>query len=151
VYKNYFQNILRRLQPMDIKDFKEKIVVNVYYINRDKKVPLHKHTEHDEVFYCVKGKGYGLFEDEEIPLEIGKAFIVPAGRMHALRSDDELYISSFLIPLGCDLEPPKEKKEKSDDMKNRCSEEKDEKEHSEDDKDSGDDRGNQDTANGEKP
>lgn len=120
---------------MDIEDFKKKIAVNVYFINSDKKVPLHKHSEHDEVFYCVKGSGYGVFEDEEVPLEVGKAFIVPADKMHSLRSDDELYISSFLIPLGCNLEPEKEKKKEksSEDIKNRCSEDTEQKENEDSD------------------
>ena len=31
-------------------------------------------------------------------LTTGKAFIVPAGIMHALRSDNDLFVASFLIP-----------------------------------------------------
>lgn len=40
-----------------------------------------------------------MLEDREVELTVGKAFIVPAGKMHDLRSDSNLYVSSFLIPV----------------------------------------------------
>ena len=43
---------------MDLKLFKDNIVVNVYHIDSNKIVPLHKHPKHDEVFYCIKGNGF---------------------------------------------------------------------------------------------
>lgn len=84
---------------MNLENIKESIVTNVYHIPADKKVPLHKHQKHHEIFYCIKGEGFGVLEDREVELTIGKAFIVPAGEMHALRSDSNLYVSSFLIPV----------------------------------------------------
>lgn len=84
---------------MNLAEFKESITTNVYHIPADKKVPLHKHPKHDEIFYCIKGEGYGVLENKEVELAVGKAFIVPAGEMHALRSDTDLYVSSFLIPV----------------------------------------------------
>lgn len=84
---------------MNLEEIKKSIVTNVYHIPEDKKVPLHKHPKHDEIFYCIKGEGFGVLEDREVELTIGKAFIVPAGEMHALRSDSNLYVSSFLIPV----------------------------------------------------
>jgi len=84
---------------MDLEAIKGQIVTNVYHIDADKKVPLHKHNKQDEIFYCIKGAGYGVLENDEIELSVGKAFIVPAGTMHALRTDNELYVSSFLIPV----------------------------------------------------
>ncbi|MFY9116088.1 MAG: cupin domain-containing protein [Bacteroidales bacterium] len=84
---------------MDTKAIKEKIVTNVYFIDSLKKVPLHKHNTMDEVFYCVQGEGFGVLEDREEPLTKGKAFIVPAGTMHALRTDTTLVVASFLIPV----------------------------------------------------
>lgn len=84
---------------MDIEAVKGAIVTNVYHIPSGKKVALHKHPKNDEIFYCIKGEGFGVLEDSEIRLEVGKAFIVPAGVMHALRSDSEMYVTSFLIPV----------------------------------------------------
>lgn len=84
---------------MNLENIKESIVTKVYHIPSDKKVPLHKHPKHDEIFYCIKGEGFGVLEDREVELTVGKAFIVPAGEMHALRSDSNLYVSSFLIPV----------------------------------------------------
>jgi len=84
---------------MDLNSIKESIVENVYHIPSDKKVPLHKHDEQDEIFYCIKGSGFGVLEDEEIELSTGKAFIVHAGTMHSLRSEGDLYVSSFLVPV----------------------------------------------------
>lgn len=84
---------------MDLNSIKESIVKNVYYIPSDKIVPLHKHAEQDEIFYCIKGSGFGVLEDGEVELTVGKSFIVPAGTMHSLRSDGDLYVSAFLVPV----------------------------------------------------
>lgn len=84
---------------MDLSNFKESIVTNVYHIPAGKKVALHKHPKSDEIFYCIKGEGFGVLENSEVELTVGKAFIVPAGEMHALRSDSDLYVTSFLIPV----------------------------------------------------
>ncbi len=83
---------------MDLQKIKDSIVTNVYHIPAGKKVALHKHDNHDEVFYCIKGEGFGVLEESEEKLTVGKAFIVPAGVMHALRSDNDLFVTSFLIP-----------------------------------------------------
>jgi quercetin dioxygenase-like cupin family protein len=84
---------------VDINALKEGIVVNVYHIDSRKKVPLHKHPKHDELFYCVKGSGFGILEDGKVELDAGKVFIVPAGVMHSMASDSDIYVSSFLIPV----------------------------------------------------
>lgn len=84
---------------MDLLSVKENIVVNVYHIDSNKKVPLHKHPTHDEVFYCIKGQGFGVLENEKIELAVGKAFIVPAGILHSMESESDIYVTSFLIPI----------------------------------------------------
>ncbi|MBT3878546.1 MAG: cupin domain-containing protein [Candidatus Scalindua sp.] len=84
---------------MDLNSINESIVINVYHIPSDRKVPLHKHAEQDEIFYCIKGSGFGVLEDGEVELNVGKAFIAPAGIMHSLRSDGDLYVSAFLVPV----------------------------------------------------
>lgn len=84
---------------MDINVIKDTIVKNVYHIGSDRKVALHKHDKSDELFYCIAGSGFGVLEDSEVELTIGKVFTVPAGTMHALRTDSNLYVCSFLIPL----------------------------------------------------
>jgi len=84
---------------MDLNSIKESIVKKVYHVSSETKVPLHKHRDQDEIFYCIKGFGFGVLEDREIELTVGKAFIVPAGVMHSLRSDGNLYVSSFLVPI----------------------------------------------------
>ena len=53
----------------------------------------------DEIFYCIKGSGYGVLENSEMDLSVGKAFIVPAGTLHSLRSDSDLYVSAVLVPV----------------------------------------------------
>ena len=88
---------------MDLNAIKESIVVKAYYINSDTKVPLHKHEEQDEIFYCIKGSGLGVLEDGQVELSPGKAFIVPAGTMHSLKSEGDLYVSSFLVPVVDDI------------------------------------------------
>ena len=90
---------------MDIESIKRAIVVNVYHIPESEKVPLHKHPQNDEVFYCIKGTGYGVMEDREVELTAGQAFIVPAGTKHSLRTDGDLYVTSFLIPKAEEAQP----------------------------------------------
>ena len=84
---------------MDLNSIKESIVKNVYHIPSDKKVPLHKHADKDEIFYCIKGSGFRVLEDSEIELNVGVSFTVPAGTMHSVRSDGELYVTAFLVPV----------------------------------------------------
>ncbi len=84
---------------MELNAIKESVVVKVYHINSDTKVPLHKHDKQDEIFYCMKGSGFGVLEDGQVELSGGKAFIVPAGTMHSLNTEGNLYVSSFLVPL----------------------------------------------------
>jgi len=84
---------------MDLNSIKESIETKVYHITSETKVPLHKHDEKDEIFYCMKGSGFGVLENGQVELSVGKAFIVTAGTMHSLRSGEDLYVSSFLIPV----------------------------------------------------
>lgn len=84
---------------MDIEAIKNAIVKNVYHIDTAKKVPLHKHDKSDELFYCIAGSGFGVLGKSEVELTAGKVFIVPAGTMHALRTDGDLFVASFLIPV----------------------------------------------------
>ena len=84
---------------MDLNAVKEAIAINVYHVTSETKVPLHKHDEKDEIYYCIKGSGFGVLENSEIELIVGKEFIVKSGVMHSLRSDEDLYVSSFLIPV----------------------------------------------------
>jgi mannose-6-phosphate isomerase-like protein (cupin superfamily) len=83
---------------MDTEVIKAKIKINVHHIVAGKTVPLHKHTDSDEVFYCISGAGFGVLEDRDIRLEVGQTFIVPAGTMHALKTDGEIYVCAFQIP-----------------------------------------------------
>ncbi|MGE5626641.1 MAG: cupin domain-containing protein [Solirubrobacterales bacterium] len=84
---------------MDTESIKNGIVTNVYHIESSKKVALHKHDKHNEIFYCLAGEGFGVLEDVDVELKVGKVFNVPAGTMHALRTDNDLYVASFLIPV----------------------------------------------------
>ena len=84
---------------MDLKSMRESIVTKVYHITPDTKVPLHKHTEQDEIFYCIKGSGFGVLEDGEVELNVGQSFIARAGTMHSVRSDTEIYVCAFLVPV----------------------------------------------------
>lgn len=84
---------------MDLEKVKDAIAVNVYRIPAERKVPLHSHANHDEIFYCIKGEGFGVLEEGEVELTVGKAFIVPAGVRHSMRSDREIYVTSFLVPV----------------------------------------------------
>jgi len=84
---------------MDKELLKSKIKTNVYQITADSKIALHKHLRYDEIFYCVKGKGFGVLENEEKELTVGSAFIVKENIMHTLRTESEMWVTSFLIPV----------------------------------------------------
>ena len=90
------------MDVMDLEEIKSKITTNVYHITADKKVGLHKHHNFDELFYCIKGEGFGVLENQEVELSVGKVFVVPAETMHALRTDTNLWVGSFLIPVIAD-------------------------------------------------
>jgi mannose-6-phosphate isomerase-like protein (cupin superfamily) len=85
---------------MDTELIKTAIKTNVYNIGRDKVVALHKHQKFDEVFYCIKGNGFGILETGEQELNPGDTFIVREDTMHSLRSDSEMVVASFLIPVA---------------------------------------------------
>jgi AraC family transcriptional activator of pobA len=84
---------------MDLNSIKEAIVTNVYHIQPETKVPLHKHDDKDEIFYCMKGSGFGVLADGEVELRVGQSFIATAGTMHSLRTDSDLYVSAILVPV----------------------------------------------------
>ena len=84
---------------MDLDAIKEAIVKNVYHISAGSEVPMHGHPKHDEIFYCIKGSGFGVLENKEVELNVGDAFIVKAGTKHSLKSNGDLYVSAILIPV----------------------------------------------------
>ena len=83
---------------MDKELIKSAIKTNVYHISFESDVKLHKHLNYDEIFYCLKGTGYGVLENSEKKLEVGDEFIVKEDTMHSLRSDSEMWVASILIP-----------------------------------------------------
>ena len=87
---------------MDLDKIKANIVTSVYHITPDKKIALHNHMHHNELFYCLKGEGIGLLENEETEISEGDIFVVPNGVMHSLRTSGFLLVSSFLIPARID-------------------------------------------------
>jgi mannose-6-phosphate isomerase-like protein (cupin superfamily) len=89
---------------MDVEKFGEAVIHRVYRIPAGRKVPLHQHPNHDEVFFCVKGSGVGVLGEMEFPLTPGTAFVVPAGTLHTLRTDSDLYVASSLFPKADDPE-----------------------------------------------
>lgn len=85
---------------MDTKSIEEAIETHVYHVHSDSNVALHEHATQDEIFYCIKGSGFGILEDTEVELQVGDVFIAPAGQLHSLRSDVDLYVTAFLIPVN---------------------------------------------------
>jgi mannose-6-phosphate isomerase-like protein (cupin superfamily) len=84
---------------MDLDTIQGSIITKVYHIKPEMKVPLHKHDGKDEIFYCINGSGFGILQDNEVELEVGKAFIVKSGTMHSLKTDGDMHVCSFLIPV----------------------------------------------------
>jgi len=83
---------------MDLDSFKSEIITNVYHIDAQREIPMHNHPKYDEVFYCIKGEGLGVLEDMEVQLEPGRTFIVPAGIIHTVKTNRDMFVCSFQIP-----------------------------------------------------
>jgi mannose-6-phosphate isomerase-like protein (cupin superfamily) len=52
--------------------------------------------------------GFGVLEDDKVELNVGDAFIVPAGTLHSLRTDGELHVTATLVPVVDERQPHKE-------------------------------------------
>jgi quercetin dioxygenase-like cupin family protein len=49
--------------------------------------PLHMHPTHDEVVFCVEGRGAVTFEErEDVPLQAGTLVSLPAGLAHRIEA-----------------------------------------------------------------
>lgn len=86
-------------ESLELEGIVEAIEKKIYHISSDVLVPLHKHEDLDEIFYCIKGSGFGVLENGEVELTIGKSFIATAGTMHSLRTETDLYVTAFLVPV----------------------------------------------------
>jgi len=103
---NEFRNKIRHTkdswldsESLELNSITESIEENTYHISSKAVVPLHKHEDLDEIFYCIKGSGFGVLENGEVKLTVGKSFIATAGTMHSLRTDGDLYVTAFLVPV----------------------------------------------------
>ncbi|WP_367173765.1 (2Fe-2S)-binding protein [uncultured Clostridium sp.] len=95
---NEINNKWIRSDSMDINKVKEEIETKVYHITSEMKVPLHDHAAQDEIFYCIKGSGVGVLEEQEIELKVGDVFVAHAGNKHSLKTDGDLYVTAILVP-----------------------------------------------------
>lgn len=85
---------------MDLSTIEKAIETKVYHIHSDMKVPYHEHAAQDEVFYCIKGEGIGIVDGKEVELTVGGVLVAPAGSMHTLKTDGDLYVTALLIPVN---------------------------------------------------
>lgn len=85
---------------MDLNSIKEAIKTNVYHIHPDLKVPYHEHGTQDEIFFCIKGSGFGIVDGKKVELTVGDVMLAPAGAMHTLKTDNDLYVTAVLIPVN---------------------------------------------------
>jgi len=84
---------------LDLDLIKDSLETKVYHISADSVVPIHNHYGHDEVFYCLTGKGTCLLDDHVLEVEGGISFVVKAGEKHTLKTESDLYVTAFLIPV----------------------------------------------------
>jgi len=85
---------------MDTNSIEKAIETHVYHIHPDSKVLPHEHATQDEIFYCIKGSGVGILDGKEVEMQVGDVFVAPAGGLHTLRTDDEMYVTAILIPVN---------------------------------------------------
>lgn len=85
---------------VDFRSMKDGCEIKTYMVPTTFKVPLHEHATQDEVFYCIQGNGIGIVDDKRIEFSPGDVFVAPAGSIHAVESDETLFLLAFLIPVN---------------------------------------------------
>lgn len=65
---------------------------------------VHYHTDADEFFYVVSGKGTATIGKTSLPIEAGDFIFVPAGQDHRIKATEEVVLLVFLDRPGLDVE-----------------------------------------------
>ena len=74
----------KHCQPIDVAQVNDQ-VIRMFYINGEAR--WHKHTEHDELFYLLKGKLLiQLKNHPNITLSTGQITVIPKGIEHCPKS-----------------------------------------------------------------
>lgn len=63
-------------------------------------LPVHTHEGSTEVVYVVSGKGTMTLAGKPIPVETGRAYEIPVGVAHGLRSDTAITAVQLYLPRG---------------------------------------------------
>jgi quercetin dioxygenase-like cupin family protein len=64
-------------------------------------IPVHQHTQSDEVFYVVEGNGTLILNDANLPVEKGATAFVPKGAWHGFQNPGaELLLLWIVAPPG---------------------------------------------------
>lgn len=86
-------------KDIDINYLKDSMEAKLYHIKADRVVPLHSHDNYVEVFYVIKGTGHLIINNSELLLDVGESFVVSRSTKHSLKTEGELYVAAFLIPI----------------------------------------------------
>ena len=83
----------KHCSPIEVARVNDQ-VVRLSYINGE--FHWHKHTDHDELFYILKGKlVIQLKEQPDITLSAGQMTVIPKGVEHCPKSIEPSYILLF--------------------------------------------------------
>jgi quercetin dioxygenase-like cupin family protein len=62
-------------------------------------IPVHQHTQSDEVFYVLEGNGTLILNDANLPVAKGATAFVPKGAWHGFQNPDaELLLLWLVVP-----------------------------------------------------
>jgi len=85
---------------VDFEKIRENLEIKTYLIPEHVDVPYHEHPSSDEIFYCIKGSGIGIVDDNKFDFNPGDTFIAPAGSIHSIESYETQLVLAFLIPVN---------------------------------------------------
>ncbi|HOX96793.1 MAG TPA: phosphomannose isomerase type II C-terminal cupin domain [bacterium] len=66
-----------------------KVTVKILTVKANSVLSLQYHTQRSEFWRVVKGEGFVVKNDEEIPAQEGDEFFIPQGTNHRLKTGDK--------------------------------------------------------------
>ncbi|HPL93027.1 MAG TPA: phosphomannose isomerase type II C-terminal cupin domain [bacterium] len=66
-----------------------KVTVKILTVKANSVLSLQYHTQRSEFWRVVKGEGFVVKNDEEIPAQEGDEFFIPQGTTHRLKTGDK--------------------------------------------------------------
>ena len=71
--------------------------------------PAHSHDDQEEIFFCMRGEGFVILENSDMPIKPYDAVHIPKGVYHGLRNPRKtpLEVLWIISPPGWPMDDPK--------------------------------------------